>query len=127
MMSDVVIDDVRALGHRRGMEVLPALRMGVADAAYILLRVSGWTAMTLLASFGVGILFFLMLGNFTALGFFSQIANLGTRFVAADEARRAGFADQLFWAWMIALALVGLSRARLLVAIATTTKGSRHV
>ena len=33
----------------------------IGDACYILLRVSGWMAMTLLATFGVAILFFLML------------------------------------------------------------------
>ena len=65
----------------------------IGDACYILLRVSGWMAMTLLATFGVAILFFLMLGDFTALGFFSQVANLGTRFVAADQARRAAFGE----------------------------------
>ena len=45
----------------------------IGDACYILLRVSGWMAMTLLATFGVAILFFLMLGDFTALGFFSPL------------------------------------------------------
>ena len=98
----------------------------IGDACYILLRVSGWMAMTLLATFGVAILFFLMLGDFTALGFFSQVANLGTRFVAADRARRAAFGDQLFVVWLVAFGIVAVTRVRLLGAIITSTKGPRH-
>ena len=82
--------------------------------------------MMLLATFGVAILFFLMLGDFTALGFFSQVANLGTRFVAADQARRAAFGDQLFVVWLVAFGIVAVTRVRLLGAIITSTKGPRH-
>lgn len=93
---------------------------------YVLLRASGWMAMTLLATFGVAILFFLMLGDFTAIGFFSQVANLGTRFVAADSARRAVFGDELFFTFIVAFGVVALLRGKLLLAIVTSTKGTRH-
>lgn len=102
------------------------LRTAIGDASYILLKASGWVAGTLLASLGVFVLFFLMLGNFTALGFFSQVANLGTRFVAADQARRAAFGDQLFVVWLVAFGIVAVTRVRLLGAIITSTKGPRH-
>ena len=98
----------------------------IGDACYILLRVSGWMAMTLLATFGVAILFFLMLGDFTALGFFSQVANLGTRFVAADEVRRSTFMGQVHVVGAITFALVALARGRLLLTILAFTKGRPH-
>ena len=108
--------------------------------AFVLLWIFGWVLYklvisrvigrdlftSLLATFGVAILFFLMLGDFTALGFFSQVANLGTRFVAADQARRAAFGDQLFVVWLVAFGIVAVTRVRLLGAIITSTKGSRH-
>lgn len=102
------------------------LRRAIADTSYVALRFSGWLAMTTLAAMGVTVLFFLMLGNFTPLGFFSQVANLGTRFVAADQARRAAFGDQLFVVWLVAFGIVAVTRVRLLGAIITSTKGPRH-
>lgn len=101
------------------------LRTAIGDASYILLKASGWVAGTLLASLGVFVLFFLMLGNFTALGFFSQIANLGTRFVAADAGRRAAFTDQLHIAGLVILIVVALCRFRGLID-SVSTKGPRH-
>lgn len=101
------------------------LRTAIGDASYILLKASGWVAGTLLASLGVFVLFFLMLGNFTALGFFSQVANLGTRFVAADVGRRAAFTDQLHIAGLVILIVVALCRFRGLID-SVSTKGPRH-
>ena len=78
-----------ASGRGRAVRWQGDLRRAIADTSYIALRFSGWLAMTTLAALGVTVLFFLMLGNFTPLGFFSQVANLGSHFVAADAARRA--------------------------------------
>ena len=103
-----------------------AFARAFADMCYVLLRTSGWMAMTLLATFGVAILFFMMLGDFTAIGFFSQVANLGTHFVAADSARRAVFGDELFFTFIVAFGVVALLRGKLLLAIVTSTKGTRH-
>ena len=69
---------------------------------------------------------FLMLGNFTPLGFFSHIGNLGTRFVAADEARRAAFMGQVHVVQAVIFGLTALARGRLLLTILDLTKGRRH-
>ena len=102
------------------------LGRAVADTSYVALRLSGWLMMTALATLGVLVLFFMMIGDFTPIGFFSQVANLGTRFVAADQARRAAFGDQLFVVWLVAFGIVAVTRVRLLGAIITSTKGPRH-
>ena len=98
----------------------------IADTCYITLRMTGWLLMTGLATLGVFTLFFLMLGNFTALGFFSQVANLGTRFVAADEARRAAFMGQARVVIYLAASFTALMRWPLLFAILDSRKGPRH-
>ncbi|MDQ2765339.1 MAG: hypothetical protein M3Y22_18245 [Pseudomonadota bacterium] len=102
------------------------LRQAFGATCYILLRLAGWFAMTLLATFGAGLLFFLMIGDFTAIGFFSQIANLGTHFVAAGAVRRAAFQDQLHAAALIVFTTIGLLRWRGLIAIVNSTKDSHH-
>jgi hypothetical protein len=102
------------------------LGRAVADTSYVALRLSGWLMMTALATLGVLVLFFMMIGDFTPIGFFSHVANLGTRFVAADQARRAAFGDQLFVVWLVAFGIVAVTRVRLLGAIITSTKGPRH-
>ena len=91
------------------------LRRAFADACYIALRLVGWASMTGLATLGVFVLFFLMLGDFTAIGFFSQIANLGTRFVAAGEVRRQAFTGQAHIAFYLALGFIALIRWPLLI------------
>lgn len=104
----------------------PDLGQAVADTSYVALRLSGWLLGTGLASVGVFVLFFLMLGNFTPLGFFSHIGNLGTRFVAADEARRAAFMGQVHVVQAVIFGLTALARGRLLLTILDLTKGRRH-
>ena len=102
------------------------LGRAVADTSYVALRLSGWLMMTALATLGVLVLFFMLIGDFTPIGFFSHVANLGTRFVAADSARRAVFGDELFFTFIVAFGVVALLRGKLLLAIVTSTKGTRH-
>ena len=102
------------------------LGQAVADTSYVALRLSGWLMMTALASLGVLVLFFMMIGDFTPIGFFSHVANLGTRFVAADEVRRSTFMGQLHVVGAITFALVALARGRLLLTILAFTKGRPH-
>ena len=102
------------------------LKRVIADASYAALRISGWLITTTLASMGVFMLFFLMIGNFTPLGFFSQLGNLGTRFVAADELRRSGFMGQVDVVATVIFALVTVARWRLLLTILVPRKGDRH-
>ena len=102
------------------------LKQVVADASYAALRLSGWLITTTLASMGVFMLFFLMIGDFTPLGFFSQLGNLGTRFVAADELRRSSFMGQVDVVAAVIFALVTVARWRLLLTILVPRKGDRH-
>lgn len=102
------------------------LRRAIADTSYVALRLSGWLAMTTLAAMGVTVLFFLMLGNFTPLGFFSQIANLGSHFVSADAARRATFVSDLRIVGALIFGVVALLRWQLLAEIISLSKGIRH-
>lgn len=109
-----------------GREWRQSLGRAVADTSYVTLRLSGWLLGTGLASLGVFVLFFLMLGDFTSLGFFSHVGNLGTRFVAADEARRATFMGQVHVVQAVIFGLTALARGRLLLTILDPTKGRRH-
>lgn len=49
------------------------LAQAVADTSYVALRLSGWLMMTALATLGVLVLFFMMIGDFTPIGFFSHV------------------------------------------------------
>ena len=102
------------------------LKQVIADASYAALRLSGWLITTTLASMGVFMLFFLMIGDFTPLGFFSQLGNLGTRFIAADELRRSSFMGQVDVVAAVIFALVTVARWRLLLTILVPRKGDRH-
>jgi len=102
------------------------LKRMIADTSYAALRLSGWLITTTLASMGVFMLFFLMIGDFTPLGFFSQLGNLGTRFVAADELRRSSFMGQVDVVAAVIFALVTVARWRLLLTILVPRKGDRH-
>ena len=117
-------------GWTRAPQTSRGLRQGlgqaVADTSYVALRLSGWLLGTALASLGVFVLFFLMLGDFGSLGFFSHVGNLGTRFVAADEARRATFMGQVHVVEAVIFGLTALARGRLLLTILDPTKGRRH-
>jgi len=115
-----------ASGRDRAVRWQRDLRRAIADTSYIALRFSGWLAMTTLAALGVTVLFFLMLGNFTPLGFFSQVANLGSHFVAADAARRATFVGELRIVALLIFGVIALLRWQLLFAILVSSKGPRH-
>jgi hypothetical protein len=59
-----------------------------ADACYLALRVSGWLAVTLACVAASGLLFFVMLGEFSFRGTVLQLENFASRYVAADGAER---------------------------------------
>ena len=65
------------------------------QAVVIGFRLLGWTAVTLLVVGGIFVVAFAMLGNFTADGFFLQLANLADRYGTADAVRRTAFHDDL--------------------------------
>jgi uncharacterized membrane protein YjjP (DUF1212 family) len=60
-------------------------------AAYCLLHVIGTITSTLLMSWGLLVLFFLMLGDFSFDGLMHQLYNLTSRYMAADRGRATAF------------------------------------
>lgn len=87
-------------------------RRAFPDACLLALRLSGWLIVTGLAALGCFVLFFLMLGGFSADGFFSHLANLARRFVAADAARKADFLSLLGTVSLVIAAIVSVCRWR---------------
>ena len=87
------------------------------DACLIALRLIGWSTVTLLATLGCLVLVFLLLGNFSADGFFAQLDNLARRFLAADAGRREQFLSFAATVAGVLLAAMVLSRRRSLRAV----------
>lgn len=90
-------------------------RRALPDACLVLLRLSGWATVTALAALGCFVVFFLMLGGFSADGFFSHLANLARRFVEADAARRTQFLSLAGVVTLVLIAIVGACRWRSLL------------
>ena len=96
-----------------------------ADLCYFALRLSGWLAVTLLATGGLYVLFFMALGNMTADGFFAQLANLANRFGAAEPARQSLFVGQLGIVTFVLFAIVAAARFRSLAVVFSLDSISR--
>lgn len=105
---------------RRAARALP-------DAAYVLLRFSGWAAVTGLATLGCFVLLFVLLGGFTADGFFSHLHNLARRFVAADADRRASFLSLVGTVTLVLLAIVSVCRWKSLSQALSASRGTPNV
>ena len=102
-----------------------AARVIAADLCYFALRLSGWLAVTLLATGGLYVLFFMALGDMTADGFFAQLANLAVRFGAAEPARQSLFVGQLAVFTCVLFAIVAAARFRSLAAVFSLDSISR--
>lgn len=69
--------------------VSPSLnRQGGANACYLVLRLTGWLAVTLACVAALWLLLFVALGNFSFTGTVIQLDNFASRYVAADTARQ---------------------------------------
>lgn len=88
-----------------------------ADLSLVALRLAGWISVTALATLGVYVLFFLLLGGGSAEVFFAHLANLAIRFGAADEARRTSFVLMLSGITAGLFLLVSFARVRSFAAI----------
>jgi hypothetical protein len=104
---------------RRARSVAP-------DLCFVVLRLAGWGAVTLLAAAGCLVLAFLMLGGFTAEGFFANLDNLASRFAAADAGRRERFLDLVLVATTMLAAAVAACRWRSLAASLTIPEEPRR-
>ncbi len=83
--------------------------------AYAFLHFCGFFATTLLMTLGVFVLAFLAIGNFSIDGMMQHLANLSSRYIAADAGRVASFKLMIGGAGMlITLAIMFLRRGAIL-------------
>lgn len=111
-------------GRGTGSAAAP-FRSLIADLCLFALRLSGWMALTLLATLGLYTLFFMALGGFGAEGFFAHLANLATRYGEADAGRQAQFVRQLALTTLVLFLAVSAARYRSLVAVFSAPSGPR--
>lgn len=64
---------------------------GLRFLLFVLLHTVGFLAVTLLMTWGAFVLFFVAIGGFSLDGMMHQLANLSSRYVAADAPRIADF------------------------------------
>ena len=95
-------------------------RLDIGTAIAVGFRLLGWTAVTGLATAGLFVVAFAMLGNFTLEGFFAQIGNIADRYARADAARRLSFEQVLGTASPLLMSGVALLRRASLAQIFTT-------
>lgn len=69
----------------------PAHRTDYGFVLYFMLHSLGFMSVTLLMTWGVFVLFFLAIGGFSVDGMMHHLANLSTRYIAADAARLEHF------------------------------------
>jgi len=95
---------------------------GFQDTCYVLLRLSGWLAVTAACVIGVWATFFAALGQFTFAGIMLHLGNFAARYVAAGAERQDAF-RALFWAWSTGLFVaVGFFRRRALTDLVNQIK-----
>ncbi len=64
---------------------------GLRFLLFVLLHTVGFLAVTLLMTWGAFVLFFVAIGGFSLDGMMHQLANLSSRYVAAEATRIADF------------------------------------
>ncbi|HMS20524.1 hypothetical protein [uncultured Sphingorhabdus sp.] len=89
---------------------------------YWSLRTLGWALVCLACVIALNVLFFVMLGNFTVEGLLYQLDNFGSRYLAADNARRAEFAHIWLFANILLLCAVCFFRRHSLIIPSSTAK-----
>jgi hypothetical protein len=107
------------IGASRSSSRLQATVRGSQTSMAVGLRLTGWAAVTLLASLGLVTLLFVTLGGFTPSGTMAQLDNLASRYVAADAARRAQFDGFLLTALVLFTACIAFFRRPSLLQILT--------
>jgi hypothetical protein len=69
--------------------------------AYVYLHSAGVIATTLLITWGIFVLALLLVSGFSLDGLMHQLANLSTRYIAADAARTDGFRNMVMVAQLL--------------------------
>ncbi len=95
--------------------------------AYCLLHVTGMLTSTLLMSWGLFILFFLMLGDFRFDGLMHQLHNLTSRYIAADRERTAAFVALLACVQLLVIACLLLFRRHSIMPRGASRRSHPHV
>ncbi|WP_257558472.1 hypothetical protein [Sphingobium sp. CFD-2] len=87
---------------------------GVNDLAFLILDVAAFVAGTLLITWGLFLFAFLCLGGFSLGGMMHQLANLSSRYLAADAERVRSFQMLLVVSHLIlSCAIIFLRRHRI--------------
>ncbi len=99
--------------------------------AYAFLHFAGFIATTILMTMGVFVLAFLAIGDFSIDGMMHHLANLSSRYIAADAGRVASFKLMIGSAGMlIALAIMFFRRGAILpprIPASSLAGGQTHV
>jgi hypothetical protein len=98
----------------------------IADACYALLKITGWSVVTLACVIAAYALFFLMLGEFRLSGLLIQIDNFGSRYLEADPARQALFERQLGATSLLLFLLIGFLRRWSLLPLTSPHEENNH-
>lgn len=93
-----------ATGRRPASFRSGARRLDARDLLWVLLRLAGLLGTTLLMSWGLFVLFFFAIGDFSVDGLMHHLDNLAGRYVAADTERAAAFRRLLAAANLVLLA-----------------------
>jgi hypothetical protein len=101
----------------RGAYRIGAKKITLGGVLYRSLVLAGWVATTALTTAGLLVTVFVLAGNGTLAGFFTQVDLLARHYLDADAARRATF-DLQFWAVLgIVFVCTGFFRRTSLFAI----------
>ena len=120
--DDVEAEDRRADDRR----LLAEARVWFADACFASLVLTRWVSVTLLATMGLYVLFFLALGDFTPEGAFAQLDNLARRYLEASPDRQASFLRGTAGVSMLLFLVLASFRWRSLTVHFTQGKGQHH-
>ena len=82
----------------------------MADAAYVVLTVSGWIAGNVLGVLGCAVGMFLVISHGDLNAFFLHLDNLTSRYVAADFGRREAFQHQIVQVFVLACLMILIVR-----------------
>lgn len=96
------------------------------DLCLVALRLSGWLAVTGLATLGCFVLAFLAIGGLSAEPALLHLDNMAGRFAEADPARRAAFVGQLKAAAGFVFAVMAICRRRAIAALFLIDKEPHH-
>ena len=91
--------------------------LSFGNIIYVLFRLIGWTAATLLIAAGFFVVLFFMVANGSLFGFFEQLNLLGGHYVVAAPEARADFDSKLLLIGGIVLLLTGVFRMNALLSI----------